>query len=299
MEQHHYNTYSSTTHSNARRILYLAINRHGQPRKVQIPATRPLGKLATYTKSLTQTVPHDRVEQLITRIYGPTLMQHTLKQLCETGKSVIELPKALPKCNLKKQNQNQNSNKKKKAKRKCRPDEVESDKCTKPNITNQMSNPNRQAQQQQNRRKNLNNNKCTEEDCKKRNQKKNITRKDKTSDLDKTTDIPLPNSKKPKLNKNGRNKNRQLPTTSIIAPTTTPAPSTIFTFTTTIMPTGSSLAPYDEDMYSDDPMVSSSTEFHEDNDWDETSYSPYNQIGDQISQFVDFGFDDADDFDSK
>lgn len=305
MEQHHYNTYSSTTHSNARRILYLALNRHGQPRKVQIPSTRSLGKLATYTKSLTQTVPHDRVEQLITRIFGPTLIQHTLKQLCETGKSLNEQSKPKPKCNLKKQNQ-QNSNKKKKAKRKCRPDEVmETDNCTKPNVTNHMPNSNRQAQQNQNRRKNLGP-KCTEEDCKKRNLKKNIARQHR--DHEKTTDISIvavsPNQKKQRPNKNGRNKHRTLPTTTTIMPTTTPAPTTIFTFTTTITPIsnngGAPPSTYEEDMYSDDPMVSSSTEFHEDDDWDETSFSPYNQIGgDQISQFVDFGFDDTDDFDSK
>uniref|UniRef100_A0A1B0B7A3 Uncharacterized protein n=1 Tax=Glossina palpalis gambiensis TaxID=67801 RepID=A0A1B0B7A3_9MUSC len=42
MELHNYNTYSSTYNSNARRKYYLALNRHGEPRKLQIPPTRSL-----------------------------------------------------------------------------------------------------------------------------------------------------------------------------------------------------------------------------------------------------------------
>lgn len=130
MEQHHYNSYSSTYHSNARRTLYLGLNRHGQPRKIQLPATRQLGKLATYTKSLTQTVAHERVEQLIARLFGPNHVRHGLKQLCETGKVLQEIismgVKSKPKCNnLAK------PNKKKKKKRKCREDEPEGDQCVK------------------------------------------------------------------------------------------------------------------------------------------------------------------------
>lgn len=130
MEQHHYNTYSSTHHSNAKRTLYLGLNRHGQPRKIQLPTTRQLGKLATYTKSLTQTVAQERVEQLISRLYGANHVRHGLKQLCDTGKVLPEIIakglKAKPKCNnLGKQN------KKKKKKRKCRDDEAEGDHCVK------------------------------------------------------------------------------------------------------------------------------------------------------------------------
>uniref|UniRef100_A0A182MAU3 Fibroblast growth factor n=1 Tax=Anopheles culicifacies TaxID=139723 RepID=A0A182MAU3_9DIPT len=91
MEQHHYNTYSSTQHSNARRTLYLALNKTGQPRKIQIPVNRTLGKLATYTKALTQTVAHDRVEQLISRLFGADHVRHGLNQLCETGQPLVEL----------------------------------------------------------------------------------------------------------------------------------------------------------------------------------------------------------------
>lgn len=128
MEQHHYNTYSSTFHSNAKRKLYLGLNRHGLPRKIQLPATRQLGKLATYTKSLTQTVAHERVEQLIARLYGANHVRHGLKQLCDTGKVLKEIAakmKEKPKCTgLAKA-------KKKKRKRKCREDEPEGDHCIK------------------------------------------------------------------------------------------------------------------------------------------------------------------------
>lgn len=130
MEQHHYNTYSSTFHSNAKRTLYLGLNRHGQPRKIQLPATRPLGKLATYTKSLTQTVALERVEPLIARLFGANHVRHGLKQLCDTGRVLQDIIakglKSKPKCNnLAK------PNKKKKKKRKCREDEPEGDHCTK------------------------------------------------------------------------------------------------------------------------------------------------------------------------
>lgn len=313
MGQHHYNTYSSTTHSNARRIMYLALNRHGQQRKVHIPSTRSLGKLATYTKSLTQTVPHDRVEQLITRIFGTELnARNTMKQLCETGRSITETPlRGKPKCNLKKQNQN-NGNKKKKAKRKCRPDDPDAENCTKPNASNS---PN-QKQQKQNRRKNPGP-KCAEEDCKKRNLKKNLARLQPKGSTDATVTSNA-GSKKTKPLKNGRNKLRtqqqqqHLLTTTTPSPTiistTSPAPTTLLAFTTTISPGyySSSIQPYDEEMYNDDPMassddfmISSSTEFHEDDDWDDTSYSPYNLLGnDQISQFIDYG-NDEDEFDAK
>jgi len=123
MEQHHYNSYSSTTHSNSKQKLYLALNNQGQPRKVQIPVTRTLGKLATYTKSLTETVAHERIEALITRIFGQNYAKHGLKQLCDSGRALVELTskvmKPKPKCskknnkggaNLNNNNNNNNNN---------------------------------------------------------------------------------------------------------------------------------------------------------------------------------------------
>lgn len=132
MEQHHYNTYSSF-HSNNKRKLYLALNRHGQPRKIQLPSTRQLGKLATYTKSLTQTVEQERVENLISRLYGGNHVRHGLKQLCDTGRALQELltssMKAKPKCSSGQLKPNKNN--KKKRKRKCRDDEQEGENCMK------------------------------------------------------------------------------------------------------------------------------------------------------------------------
>lgn len=48
--------------------MYLALNRRGQPRKVQIRAQQQLGKLSTYTRVLTQPVSPERVEELINRL---------------------------------------------------------------------------------------------------------------------------------------------------------------------------------------------------------------------------------------
>lgn len=132
MEQHHYNTYSSTYHSNIKRKLYLGLNRHGLPRKIQLPATRQLGKLATYTKSLTQTVAHDRVEKLIARLFGANHVRHGLKQLCDTGKilpAIVATGLKKPKCNPLAKSPNNNSKAKKKKKRRCRDDEPTSDQC--------------------------------------------------------------------------------------------------------------------------------------------------------------------------
>jgi len=141
MEQHHYNTYSSTLHSNGKRTFYLGLNRHGQPRKIQIPSSRQLGKLSTYTKSLTQTVAQEKVDKLITRLYGANHLRHGLKQLCDTGKVLQDIKlkgvKNKSKCNGSGKN---NNNKKKKnnsnKKRKCRDNDGDGDHCTKINANN-------------------------------------------------------------------------------------------------------------------------------------------------------------------
>ncbi|XP_039493284.2 rho GTPase-activating protein gacF isoform X2 [Drosophila santomea] len=86
-----YNTYSSTYHSQARRVFYLALNGSGQPRRTQIPASRSLGKLSTYTNAITETVPQERVEQLIAKNFGANRVRHGVRQLCDTGKPLIEL----------------------------------------------------------------------------------------------------------------------------------------------------------------------------------------------------------------
>lgn len=218
MEQHHYNTYSSTFHSNARRKLYLGLNRHGQPRKILLPATRQLGKLSTYTKSLTQTVAHERVEQLIARLYGANHVRHGLKQLCDTGKVLNEIIakglKSKPKCNnLAK------PNKKKKKKRKCREDETEGDHCIKAtslSISGHAANSKNSITNVNNKKKvsphpNQPSKKCgTAEDCK-ANKKKPI----KKNTQQKST--PSNGGNKPKTKKSK-------PTKSVTRVTTTPKP---------------------------------------------------------------------------
>lgn len=72
IEQHHYNTYASNKYSNARRTMYLGLNRWGQPRRVQVRAHQPLGKLSIYARVLTKTVSVDRVEDLLARMANVT-----------------------------------------------------------------------------------------------------------------------------------------------------------------------------------------------------------------------------------
>ncbi|KAH8311091.1 hypothetical protein KR044_004327 [Drosophila immigrans] len=103
MELQNYNTYSSTYNSNARRVSYLALNRHGLPRRMQIPASRSLGKLTTYTNAITEPVPQLRVDQLIAKNFGANRVKHGVRQLCDTGKPLIDLIdvahfKPRPKC---------------------------------------------------------------------------------------------------------------------------------------------------------------------------------------------------------
>lgn len=144
MELHHFNTYSSSHHSNARHTLYLALNRHGAPRRVQISPSRPLGNLATYTKSLTQTVDQGRAEALIIKNFGPTYVKHGLKQLCDAGKTLRPLTdaqmRARPKCaqqpptvggGASKVKKTEKNITKKKKRRKCRDDEPEGENCAK------------------------------------------------------------------------------------------------------------------------------------------------------------------------
>lgn len=86
-----YNIYASTYHSNSQKIFYLALNKLGQPRKTHLPANKALGKLATYAKSFTFTVPDKRTEDLIARLFGVNHVKHGLKQLCDSGKSLVDL----------------------------------------------------------------------------------------------------------------------------------------------------------------------------------------------------------------
>ncbi|KAJ3640239.1 hypothetical protein Zmor_003549 [Zophobas morio] len=127
IEQHHYNTYSSTKYSNERRTLYLALNRRGQPRKVQLRARQQLGRLSSYTRVLTRTVAPERAEDL------HPLRHHT--HMCSSTPTTIESNGRLPtptadrpidppRCRKRR--------KRKKKKRKCPPDgESETELCHK------------------------------------------------------------------------------------------------------------------------------------------------------------------------
>ncbi|EFA11551.1 branchless [Tribolium castaneum] len=120
IEQHHYNTYSSSKYSNERRTLYLALNRRGQPRKVQLRARQQLGRLSSYTRVLTRTVAPERAEELHpVRHHG---------HLCATPSPLDgghpPAPSDPPRCRKRR--------KRKKKKRKCPPDaEPDTELCHK------------------------------------------------------------------------------------------------------------------------------------------------------------------------
>lgn len=220
MEQHHYNTYSSTYHSNEKRTLYLGLNRHGQPRKIQLPTTRQLGKLSTYTKSLTQTVAPERVDKLIARLFGANHVRHGLKQLCDTGKVLQEIiAKGLnekPKCNS-----SAKANKKKKKKRKCRDDEPEGDHCIKAtsfSISGQNNVKGNNSITNVNNKKKISNNnnqkKCgAGEDCNPQKPNKKKPTKKNNQNQPKTTSTGN-NGNKPKAKKKQTNKSSTKVTTT-------------------------------------------------------------------------------------
>lgn len=139
MDKQYFNHYSSVYHSSKFRVQYLALNRHGQPRKVHVPASRTLGKLSTYTKTMPQPVSNETFEIILSKRFGSNHVKHPLKQLCDGRKTLIELTdkilKARPKCNL---TNNKLGKNKKKKKRKCQDDEPESDLCVK-NVTANLS----------------------------------------------------------------------------------------------------------------------------------------------------------------
>lgn len=139
MDKQYFNHYSSVNHSSKFRVQYLALNRHGQPRKVHVPASRTLGKLSTYTKTMPQPVTNETFELILSKRFGSNHVKHALKQLCDGRKALIELTdkilKARPKCNL---TNNKLGKNKKKKKRKCQDDEPESDLCVK-NVTANLS----------------------------------------------------------------------------------------------------------------------------------------------------------------
>lgn len=89
-----YNYYTSTHHSTPLRTYYVALNRLGGPRKTHLPANKSLGKLSTYVKSFTLTVPEHRSEAIIARLFGSNHVKHGMKHLCDSGKELMPLTTA-------------------------------------------------------------------------------------------------------------------------------------------------------------------------------------------------------------
>ncbi|XP_044589543.1 putative uncharacterized protein DDB_G0282133 [Cotesia glomerata] len=75
LEAHNYNTYSSIRWSTPRKTLYVGLNRHGQPRRVQARGHN-LGRLSSYARVMTVVVSPDRVENLQARMMG---LQHKVR----------------------------------------------------------------------------------------------------------------------------------------------------------------------------------------------------------------------------
>ncbi|XP_031621302.1 serine/threonine-protein kinase DDB_G0283821 [Contarinia nasturtii] len=100
--EENYNYYTSTHHSSALRTYYVALNRLGVPRKTHLPSNKPLGKLSTYVKAFTLTVPEHRSDAVIGKRFGFNHVKHGIKHLCESGKQLMELTTkqlVYPECN--------------------------------------------------------------------------------------------------------------------------------------------------------------------------------------------------------
>lgn len=121
IEQHNYNTYSSTKYSNDRRTLYLALNRRGQPRKVLLRARQQLGRLSSYTRVLTRTVSPERAEEL----HPLRHRGHVCPPAPPAGEQnpTNQQPTENPRCRKKK--------KRKKKKRRCQEGDADGEPCHK------------------------------------------------------------------------------------------------------------------------------------------------------------------------
>lgn len=80
----------------------MALNRLGVPRKTHLPSNKPLGKLSTYVKAFTLSVPEPRCDAVIGKRFGFNHVKHGIKHLCESGKQLMELTTkqlVYPECN--------------------------------------------------------------------------------------------------------------------------------------------------------------------------------------------------------
>ncbi|CAH1377985.1 unnamed protein product, partial [Tenebrio molitor] len=199
IEQHHYNTYSSTKYSNERRTLYLALNRRGQPRKVQLRAHQQLGRLSSYTRVLTRTVVPERAEELHpVRHHAHMCSSITLESSGRLSASSSDRPTDPPRCRKRK--------KRKKKKRKCPPDaENDTELCHKRHNTSnhRKLQPNRLVK------------KCENEDSDECQRDVTVNKKkQKTNTSDK-----LSSPKKKKNGKKGGKKRHQVITSTEVATT--------------------------------------------------------------------------------
>ncbi|XP_049782675.1 uncharacterized protein LOC126184341, partial [Schistocerca cancellata] len=124
-EQHHYNTYTSARYSDGRRTLYVALNKRGLPRKVQVRAGAPLRRLSTYTRTLTKPAPQA----------APTahpLRHHAHHQLCPVSRAPAQTPDdaaADGDADGRDKTRCRRRRKRKKRKRRCREGEPEGEDC--------------------------------------------------------------------------------------------------------------------------------------------------------------------------
>jgi len=270
-----YITYSSSKYSNERRTLYIALNKRGQSRKLQVQKKATLGKLYDYAKVIIKSVDNERAKDLEERILrmrespqtgsrfvsgNPSMAQHPLRHhgyhhLCPhiqptslqlnnaQDVGVDDVGRDKLRCRRRK--------KRKKKKRRCREGEQEGEQCQ-----------NRDVQRKK---------KCQhgegEEECEKRLEAANRRRKSRNG-VKKFRDGSDKNKKK---QKNGKNKAKfisegeigkdfggarawtgglgeyavttqsQSPAASLLSPITTPPPSVsaVSFLTSTIIPAAS------------------------------------------------------------
>lgn len=130
LEQHNYNTYSSVRWSTNRKTLYLGLNRHGEPRRVQAKGHN-LGRLSAYARVLTQVAPPDRVEALQRRMMGAHHgVRHRHNAHHHRSQQQAICPRVLhPEKDNRDKFRCRKRKKRKKRKRKCREDEVPGPQC--------------------------------------------------------------------------------------------------------------------------------------------------------------------------
>ena len=274
---HSYITYSSSKYSNDRRTLYIALNKRGQSRKLQVQKKAPLGKLSSYAMVLIKHVEDERVKDLAERIMrvreslqtgsrGPredlSMAQHPLRQhgyhdLCpqvqpttlqlgtEQDVGMDDVGRDKLRCRKRK--------KRKKKKRRCREGEQEGEQCQNRDVKRK-----KKCQQREG-----------EEECEKWLEAAKRRRKSRNG-IKKTSDNSVKNKRK---QRNGKNKTKlisegeigkdfgsarvrtgglgefavatqpQLPAASLLSPTTTPPPppaaSAMSVLTSTVIPAAS------------------------------------------------------------